>query len=159
MLQEAFGDNATSQSKTSVWYKRFNDGRTFVEDDERSGRPSTSITPENIANVREASLAYRRRTIHNVCEVVGLPYGTVQRMLGANLNMRRISAKFVPRLLSDDRKAHRVSVWFGSWHYLWRLPVAFGGFLQQFLKIETKFGADSLLLKLRHISCKKSPDH
>jgi hypothetical protein len=24
--------------------------------------------------------------------------------------MRRISAKFVPRLLSDDQKAHRVSV-------------------------------------------------
>jgi hypothetical protein len=42
---------------------------------------------------------------------------------------------------------------FGSWHYLRRLPVAFGGFLQQFfLKTETKSDADSLL---RHISCKK----
>jgi len=30
-----------------------------------------------------------------------------------------------------------------------------------FLKIETKFDADSLLLKIRHISCKKKklPDH
>jgi histone-lysine N-methyltransferase SETMAR len=27
-----------------------------------------------------------------------------------NLNMRRISAKFVPRLLSDDQQVHRVSV-------------------------------------------------
>jgi hypothetical protein len=25
--------------------------------------------------------------------------------------MRRISAKSVPKLLSDDKKAHRVSVW------------------------------------------------
>jgi hypothetical protein len=49
---------------------------------------------------------------------------------------------------------------FGSWHYLRRLPVTFGGFLQQFFKIETKFDADSLLLKIGHISCKKnSPDH
>jgi hypothetical protein len=110
MLQEAFGDNAMSQSKTFLWYKRFKEGRTSVDDDERSGRPSTSTTPENIANVREAILADRRRTIHDVCEIVRLSYGTVKRILADNLNLRRISAKFVPRLLSDDQKAHRVSV-------------------------------------------------
>jgi hypothetical protein len=37
MLQEAFRDNAMSQSKTFLWYKRFKDGRTSVDDDERSG--------------------------------------------------------------------------------------------------------------------------
>jgi hypothetical protein len=37
MLQESFGDNAMSQSKTFLWYKRFKDGRTSVDDDERSG--------------------------------------------------------------------------------------------------------------------------
>jgi histone-lysine N-methyltransferase SETMAR len=71
MLKEAFGDNAMSQSKTFLWYKRFKDGRTSVDDDERSGRPSTSTTSENIAKVREAILADRRRTIHDVCEIVG----------------------------------------------------------------------------------------
>jgi len=39
MLQEAFGDNAMSQSETFLIVKRFNDGRTSVDDDERSGRP------------------------------------------------------------------------------------------------------------------------
>jgi len=62
------------------------------------------------AKVREAILADRRQTIHDVCEIVGLPYGTVQRVLADNLNMRRISARFVPRLLNDDQKALRVSV-------------------------------------------------
>jgi len=33
MLQEAFGNNAVSQSKTFLWYKRFKDGRTSVDDD------------------------------------------------------------------------------------------------------------------------------
>ena len=77
-----------------------------VDDDERSGRPSTSTTPENIAKVREVILADRRQTIHYACEIVGLSYWTVQRIL----NMRRISVRFVPRLLSDDQKALRVSV-------------------------------------------------
>jgi hypothetical protein len=102
MLQETFGDNAMSQSRTFLWCKRFKDGQMSVDDDERSGRPSTSTTPENIAKVREAILADHRQTIHDVCEIVGLSYGTVQRTLADNLNMRRISARFVPRLLSDN---------------------------------------------------------
>ena len=103
MLQEAFGDNAMSQSNTFLLYKRFKDGRTSVDDDdERSGQPSTSTTPENTAKVREAILTDHRQTIHDVCEIVELSYGTVQRILAGNLNMRRISARLVPRLLSDD---------------------------------------------------------
>jgi len=110
MLQEAFRDNAMSQSKTFLWYKRFKDRQTPVDDDELSGRPSTSTTLENIAKVCEAILADRRQTIHDVCEIVGLSYGTVQRILADSLNMRCISARFVPRLLSDDQKALGVSV-------------------------------------------------
>ena len=54
------------------------------------------------ANVREDVLADRRQTTHDVCDITGLSYGTVQCILADNLNMRRISARFVPRLLSDD---------------------------------------------------------
>jgi histone-lysine N-methyltransferase SETMAR len=69
MLQEVFVDNAMSQSETFLWYERFKDGRTSVDDEERSGQPSTGTTPENIAKVRKANLADRRRIIHDVCEV------------------------------------------------------------------------------------------
>jgi histone-lysine N-methyltransferase SETMAR len=58
MLKEAFGDNAMSQSKTCLWYKSFKDGRTSVDDDERSGRPSTSTTPEKIAKVRDSNAMF-----------------------------------------------------------------------------------------------------
>ena len=70
----------------------------------------TSTTLENIAKVCKAILADRRQTIHVVCEIVGLSYGTIQCILLDSLNTRCISARFVPRLLSDDQKAHRVSV-------------------------------------------------
>jgi hypothetical protein len=79
-------------------------------DDERSGRPLTSTTPENIAEVCEAILADHRQTIHDVCEIAGLSCGTVQCILADTLNIRRISVRFVPRLLSDDQKTHHVSV-------------------------------------------------
>jgi hypothetical protein len=91
-------NNAMSQSKTFLRYKRFKDGWMSV-DNKCSGQLSTSTT-ENIAKVQEAILADHRQTIHDVCEIVGLSYGTVQHILADNLNMRRISARFVPRLLS-----------------------------------------------------------
>jgi histone-lysine N-methyltransferase SETMAR len=97
-----------SQSKTLLWYKCFKDRQTSVDNDECSGWPSTS-TPENIAKVHEAILADCRQIIHDVCEIVQLSYGTVHSILADNLNMRRISARFVPRLLSDDQKALRIS--------------------------------------------------
>jgi hypothetical protein len=56
-------------------------------DNDRSGRPSTCTTPEN---VREANFADRRQTLCDVCEIVGLSYGTVQRILAENLNVMRI---------------------------------------------------------------------
>jgi hypothetical protein len=110
MLQVAFRDNAVSQSKTFLWYKRFKDGRMSADDSERSGWPLTSTTSENIAKVLEAILADRRWTIHDVCDIVGLSYGTAQRILVDNLNMRHISANFVPRLLSVDQKVDRFSL-------------------------------------------------
>ena len=111
MIQEAFGDDAMSQSKTFLWYKHFKDGRTSVDDDDdRSGRPSTSQTPENVDRVREVIHSDRRQTIADVCDIVGLSYGSVQRILSDVLNMRRIAAKFVPKLLSDEQKENRAAV-------------------------------------------------
>ena len=41
--------------KTAVykWVKRFSEGRESVTDEERSGRPATSRTEENIATIRQ----------------------------------------------------------------------------------------------------------
>jgi hypothetical protein len=41
-----------------------------VDDEERSGRPSTGTTTENVAKMREALLEERRTTIHNVCDII-----------------------------------------------------------------------------------------
>jgi len=81
-----------------------------MEDDEHFGRLSTCTTPEMIAKVREVILEDRRQTIHEVSNRVGLSYGSCQRILADELNMRRIAAKFVPRLLNNGQRDHRVQV-------------------------------------------------
>jgi len=51
MLKEAFGDNALEQTQNYEWFKGFKNGRISVDDEERSGRPSTGTTTENVAKV------------------------------------------------------------------------------------------------------------
>jgi hypothetical protein len=48
MLQKAFGESSMKKASAYEWCMRFQDGREEVEDDERSGQPSTSIIDENV---------------------------------------------------------------------------------------------------------------
>jgi len=83
MLQEALGYNAMSQSKTFLCTAA---SRT----DERLST-TTTVDRHNIgkrSTVREGILADRRQTTHDVFQILGLSYGTVQRILADNLNMR-----------------------------------------------------------------------
>jgi hypothetical protein len=98
------------QTQTYDWFNRFKNGRTSVDDDERSWRPSTGTTPKNVAKVSEVIREDRRRTIQDVCNILVLSYGTCQRILSEELNIRLIATKFMPRLLTDDQKQHRLEV-------------------------------------------------
>ena len=52
MLKECFGNNTLTRSNVFRWHERFRSGRESVEDDERSGRPSTAKTDENINKIK-----------------------------------------------------------------------------------------------------------
>ena len=53
MLMKVYGDNAMKKTEVYKWVKRSSEGRESVTDEERSGRPATSRTEENIAKVRQ----------------------------------------------------------------------------------------------------------
>ena len=76
MLTKAYGESAMSKTRVSEWYKRFQDGREAVEDDERPGRPSTSTTDENVEKVKEMVMNDRRITIRAVADDFGISIGS-----------------------------------------------------------------------------------
>ena len=82
----------------------------IFEDDPHPGRPSTSHTEETVARVREIIHADRRMTIREVAEDVGIAFSTCQKILTEDLQMRHVSVKFVPRLLTAEQKDDRVSI-------------------------------------------------
>ncbi|XP_026818412.1 protein GVQW3-like isoform X2 [Rhopalosiphum maidis] len=81
MLLLAYGDETMSHARVFEWFKRFKEGRTTVESDEREGRPSTSRNEEMIQKIRTAIR-----------------------------DMRRVAAKFVPKLLSGEQKENRKQI-------------------------------------------------
>jgi hypothetical protein len=104
MLREAFGEHFLSLTAVFECHSCFEAGQQSVEDDEHSGRPSTSKTIKSVEKIRELTHKDRRRTIHELADTTGISYGVCQGILRENLNMRHIAAKFVPRLLINDQK-------------------------------------------------------
>jgi len=65
MLVQVYGDNAMKKTTVYKWVKSFAEGRESVTDEERSGRPATSRTEENIAKVRQIVRENRRLTVRS----------------------------------------------------------------------------------------------
>jgi len=110
MLKTAISEQARGRSQTFQWFSRFKEGRTLTDDDERSGRPESSSTPEMIERGRQIIHEDRRRTIDEVSMLVGINHGTYNKILTEDLKMRCVASKFVPRLLSVDQKQQQLDV-------------------------------------------------
>jgi len=100
MLKLVYGDAAVTKKTVCKWSERFHNGCELVEDEERSGHPSTSKTQENVERVSEMIQSKRRLTIREISGDVNISCGSVQNILTTDLNMRRMSAKFVPCVLT-----------------------------------------------------------
>ena len=70
MSKTAFGEQVIGRSQTFQWFSCFKAGRTSTDDDERSGRPVSSSTPEMIERMRQIIREDHRRTIDEVSMLV-----------------------------------------------------------------------------------------
>ena len=99
-------------SKTCLfeWHRWFKEEREEVEDDQRSGRPSTSRTDENVKRVRQKVRSDRRLTVRLIADELVMNSKRVWRIIKEDVGMRKICAKMVPRLLNKRQKKRRVQV-------------------------------------------------
>ncbi|GBP85450.1 Histone-lysine N-methyltransferase SETMAR [Eumeta japonica] len=80
-----------------------------TSDAERSGRPKEVITPEIVDKIHEMILNDRRMKVRELTHAVGISTEWVHHILHKYLGMRKLSARWVPRLLTLDRKRNRVT--------------------------------------------------
>ncbi|UYV80080.1 hypothetical protein LAZ67_18001629 [Cordylochernes scorpioides] len=85
----------------------FIEGREETADNERSGRPSTSTTPEKVDKVLELVREDRQITVREVAEEAGISFGSTQSIMKDILGVRRLNAVLIPKDLSFDQKNAR----------------------------------------------------
>lgn len=107
-LDGVYGNAAPSYSTVKEWAKRFRLGYESLEDDDRPGRPADSITSENVALLEKIVLSDRRLKVKELSAMSNLPETTVRRILHKHLKMKKICARWVPKLLSAVQRQQRV---------------------------------------------------
>lgn len=109
-LEAVYGDSAPSFTTVKFWAAEFKRGRTSLGDDERLGRPQTATTDDNIAQVHQMVLENRRIKVREIAEAMSISKERVCHILIENLGMRKLTARWVPRLLTLDQKRVRMNI-------------------------------------------------
>ena len=84
------------------WNKRFKEGRESMRDDERCGRSKEVNIPVLIGQIKDRGVS-----IETISVQFDVSVGTVLTIIHEELKMRKICAKFVPRVLREDQKERR----------------------------------------------------
>ncbi|CAF2708911.1 unnamed protein product [Rotaria sp. Silwood2] len=113
-LCTVFGDEAPSFRTVAKWSKYFREGREEIKDETRSGRPITTTTSENIEEVQSLVQSIIDDnpyiTIEELQEQIDLSHGTIQRIISDHLDLRKITARYVSKQLTDFQRAERVRI-------------------------------------------------
>ena len=79
-----------------------------IDDRPRSWCPSTSRKDDNVAKINSLIREDRRQAIDKLCELSGVSWSSIKRILSDESQMRRVAAKLVPSLLTDDQNNRRI---------------------------------------------------
>ncbi|UYV79087.1 hypothetical protein LAZ67_17001077 [Cordylochernes scorpioides] len=89
------------------WVVAFKLGRTSTEDEHRPGRPVESVTQENIDKIHDLAMLDRGMTVRQIEKTLGIPKTTADRIMREYLGLRKLSSRWVHKLLTLDQKAVR----------------------------------------------------
>jgi hypothetical protein len=95
-LQTVCGDEVSRRSSVFTLFKRFKDGPEVLQDDPRSGPPSTSRNADTVANVHETMARDRRRALRMMSDELKTSNETIHQNLHEDVLKRKMCAKFVP---------------------------------------------------------------
>ena len=89
------------------WVAQFKHGDFPTCDAPRPGRPKTVTTPEIIDKIHKLILEGRRISARSIAEQLGISCERVGSIIHEVLDMRKLSANWVPKCLNADQKLQR----------------------------------------------------
>ena len=105
------GSSAPSYAQVKFWVGEFKRSRTSLEDETRSGRPSDATDEEMCNKVRDLVYSDRRNKVEEIANALHISHGGVSTTLHDRLGMHKLTARWVPKSLSEEQMATRASVY------------------------------------------------
>ncbi|GBP71465.1 Histone-lysine N-methyltransferase SETMAR [Eumeta japonica] len=107
-MVSVFQESAPSYTMVKKWARLFQQGRESCEDDLRPGRPVTVVTEENVRKIEKLLLADRRIKLWQIAEELQISKERVGEIIHKHINMRKISARWVPKVLTPFDNQRRL---------------------------------------------------
>ena len=109
-LTNVYGSSAPSYAQVKFWVGEFKRSRTSLEDETRSGRPSDATGEEMCNKLRDLGYSDRRLNVEEIANALHISHVSVST-LHDRLGMHKLTARWVPKSLSDEQMATRASVY------------------------------------------------
>ena len=107
ILTETLGEHSPSYATIKIWVAQFKRDDFSICDAPRLGRSKTVTTPEIIDQIHELFLNDGRISAKSIAEQLGISRERVGSIIHEGLDMRKLSAQWVPKCLNADQKRQR----------------------------------------------------
>jgi len=107
ILIDTLGEHAPSYVTVKNWVAQFKGGDVSTCDAPRPGRPKTVTIPEIIDKIHELILEDRRISGKSITQQLGISRERVGSIIHEDMDMRKLSAKWVPKCPNADQKRQR----------------------------------------------------
>ena len=105
LLHDAWKEKAPSQTTVFRLYKEFSTGsRDSFEDSERSGRPHTACTPENVDAVDQLIQENSRITLREIEKELDISRGTIHTIVSVHLQLTSLCSRWIPHALTAEQR-------------------------------------------------------
>ena len=94
-LADVNGSSAPSYAQVKFWVGEFKRGRTFLDDETRSGRPLDATDEEMCKKVRDLVYSDRRIQVEEIAQALGISHGSVSIILHDRLGMRKLRGQVI----------------------------------------------------------------
>ena len=102
-ISTAFGPSCVSYDTVPRFKKKFESGVESIKNAPKSGRPKSAFHKEIVSKIKEIIEGDARFTVCDIARKVGISLSTVHLILKKHLKVRKISARWVPHLLTDEQ--------------------------------------------------------
>ena len=86
-------------STAERWFLEFKKDRTSIQDEPRSGRPSTAVTPDNIATVESLIKEDSRITYEQFAKTLDIGKAAINTILHDHLGVSKLAARWIGRVV------------------------------------------------------------